>query len=68
MGISCVSLQDLQLKKKATEQMIFASAEEVTEERFRATLNENESLKSLKRISAIAVDESHIVEMWTGKW
>ena len=36
MGINCVSLQDLQLKEKVTEQMIFASAEEVTEERFRA--------------------------------
>ena len=64
MGISCVSLQDLQLKEKVTEQMMFASTEEVTEERFRAVLNENESLK---RISAIVVDESHIVETWTGK-
>ena len=61
MGISCVSLQDLQLKGKVTEQMKSASAEEVAEERFRAALNENESLK---RTSAI---ESHIVETWTGK-
>ena len=45
MGISCVSLQDLQLKEKVTEQMIFASAKEVTEERFRTALNKNESLK-----------------------
>ena len=45
MEISCISLQDLQLKEKVTEQMIFASAEEVTEERFRVALNENESLK-----------------------
>ena len=64
MGISCVSLQDLQLEEKVTEQMIFTSAEEVTEERFRAALNENESLK---RINVIVVDESHIVETWTGK-
>ena len=62
MGISCVSLQDLQLKEIEIEQMIFASAEEVTDERFRATLNENQSLK---RISSIVIDESHIVEMWT---
>ena len=62
MGISCASLQDLQLKEKVTEQMIFASAEEITEDRFRVALNENESLESLKRISAIVVDESHIVE------
>ena len=61
MGISCVSLQDLQLKGKVTEQMKSASAEEVAEERFRAALNENESLK---RTSAI---ECHIVETWTGK-
>ena len=67
MGISCASLQDLQLKEKVTEQMIFASAEEITEDRFRVALNENESLESLKRISAIVVDESHIVETWTGK-
>ena len=46
MGISCVSLQDLQLKEKVTEQMIFASAEEITEDRFRVALNENESLES----------------------
>ena len=45
MEISCISLQDLQLKEKVTEQMIFASAEEVAEERFRVALNENESLK-----------------------
>ena len=62
MGISCVSLRDLHLKEKVTEQMIIAYAKEVTEERFRATLIENESL-----ISAIVVDESHIVETWTGK-
>ena len=62
MGISCVSLRDLHLKEKVTEQMIIAYAKEITEERFRAALNENESL-----ISAIVVDESHIVETWTGK-
>ena len=62
MGISCVSLRDMHLKEKVTELMIFAYAKEVTEERFRAALNENESL-----ISAIVVDESHIVETWTGK-
>ena len=50
MGISCVSLEDLQLKRKVSEQMIFLSAEEDTEQRFRAALNESESLK---RISAI---------------
>ena len=52
MGISCVSLEELQLKEKVSEKMIFLSAEEDTEERFRAALNENESL-TLKRISAI---------------
>ena len=46
MGVSCVSLrlQDLQLKEKVTERMIFASAEEVAEERFRAALNENHKM------------------------
>ena len=44
MGISCVSLQNLQLKEKVTERMIFASADEVTEERFRAALNENHKM------------------------
>ena len=38
------------LKHQLTEQKIFASAEEVTEEKVRAALKENESLK---RISAI---------------
>ena len=52
MGISCVSLEELQLKEKVSEKMIFLSTEEDTEERFRAALNENESL-TLKRISAI---------------
>ena len=32
MGISCVSLHDLQLKEKVAEQIILASAEEVTKE------------------------------------
>ena len=50
MGISCISLEEFQLKEKVSEQMIFLSAEEDIEERFRAALNENESLK---RISAI---------------
>ena len=50
MGISCVSLEDLQLKKKVSEQMIFLSVEEDTEERFRAALNENESLKRISPI------------------
>ena len=50
MGISCVSLEDLQLKEKVSDQMIFLSAEEDTEERFRAALNENESLKSISAI------------------
>ena len=54
MRISCANLQERQLKEKVTEQLIFAPAEEVTEERFRAALNENESLK---RISAIVVDD-----------
>ena len=52
MGISCVSLEDLQLKEKVSEQMIFLTAEEDTEERFRAALKLNEN-ESLKRISAI---------------
>ena len=67
MGISCVSLEDLQLKEKVSEQMIFLSAEEDTEERFRAALNENESLTEKDQCYRIAVDESHIVETWTGK-
>ena len=42
MGISCVSLEELQLKEKVSEKMIFLTAEEDTEERFTAALNEND--------------------------
>ena len=64
MGISCVSLEDLQLKEKVSEQMIFLSAEEDTEERFRAALNENESLK---RISAIISSLTNPTQLKPGR-
>lgn len=68
MGISAVSLgkatiEDLRYGKF---QLLFASAESALEGRFVNVMkDQNSSLH--QALAAIVVDESHVVEMWTGK-
>lgn len=68
MGISAASLsncviEDIQLGKF---QLVFSSVEEALERKFLEALKqEGAALKN--QLAAIVVDESHIVETWTGK-
>lgn len=68
MGIPAASAADISEDelRAAKFQLIFGSAETVMERRFLDILKESGS--SLHRkFAAIVVDESHTVEMWTGK-
>lgn len=68
MGIPATSAVDISEDElcAAKFQLIFGSAETVMERRFLYILKDNSS--SLHRkLAAVVVDESHTVEMWTGK-
>ncbi|XP_074620808.1 ATP-dependent DNA helicase RecQ-like [Acropora palmata] len=68
MGLSASSVADLSLEelKSAKCQLLFGSAEKVLEERLLNVLKDNCS-SIHQHLAAIVIDESHTVEMWTGK-
>ena len=68
MGLSASSVADLSLEefKSAKSQLLFGSAEKVLEERLLNVLKDNCS-SIHQHLAAIVIDESHTVEMWTGK-
>ena len=68
MGIPVASAVDISEDElsAAKFQLIFGSAEAVLERRFLNILK-NSSSSLHKKLAAVVVDESHTVEMWTGK-
>ena len=68
MGILAVSAVDASEEelRPAKFQLIFGSAQKVIETRFLDVLKDNGSSLHGK-LAAIVIDESHTVEMWTGK-
>lgn len=68
MGIPAASAEDISKDelRAAKFQLIFGSAETVMEKRFHDILKDNCS--SLHRkLATVVKDETHTVEMWTGK-
>ena len=68
MGIPVASAVDISEDelRAAKFQLIFGSAEAVLERRFLDILKDSGSSLH-KKLAAVVVDESHTVEMWTGK-
>ena len=68
LGISAASAVDVSEEelRAAKFQLIFGSAEKVIERRFLDVVKDTDSSLHQK-LAAIVIDESHTVEMWTGK-
>ena len=68
MGLSASSVADLSLEelRSAKFQLLFGSAEKVLEQRLLNVLKG--SCSSIhQNLAAVVIEESHTVEMWTGK-
>ena len=67
LGLTCASLQDVNnLFDGNLPQPLFASAEKALDNDFKRILKDRSS-KVHQQVELIVVDESHTVEMWTGK-
>ncbi|XP_068735380.1 uncharacterized protein [Montipora capricornis] len=67
LGLTCASLQDVNnLVDDNLPQLLFASAEKVLANDFKRILKDRSS-KVHQQVELIVVDESHTVEIWTGK-
>ena len=66
MGLMATSLASARLKTSNTNQLIFASAEEILAKPFLSSLKKSNSPLQ-QNLAAIIVDESHTVETWTGQ-
>lgn len=68
MGIPAASTEDVSEDelRAAKFQLIFGSAVTVMEKRFLDIMKDNCSSLD-RKLAAVVVDESHTVEMWTGK-
>ena len=66
LGLNCAALQDIADVSSGSTQIIFASAELALDHNFQKTLKDK-SKKLHEAVELIVVDESHTVEIWTGK-
>ena len=67
MGLSASSVADLSLEElKSAKFQLLGSAEMVLEERLLNVLKDNCS-SIHQNLAAVVIDESHTVEVWTGK-
>ena len=67
LGLTCASLQDVNnLVDDNLPQLLFASAEKALDNDFKRILKDRSS-KVHQQVELIVVDESHTVEIWTGK-
>ena len=68
IGMSAASVADLSFEelRSAKFQLLFGSAEKVIDKHFLDALRDNGSRLHVN-LAAVVVDESHTVEMWTGK-
>ena len=67
LGLTCASLQDVKnLFGDNLPQLLFASAEKALHNDFKKILKDRSS-KVHQQVQLIVVDESHSVEIWTGK-
>ena len=69
MGISAGSLSDCNLLdiENGKFQLLFASAEEVLQNKGFLSSLKNEKTVFHQNLAAVVVDESHTIETWTGK-
>ena len=68
LGLTCASLKDENnlLDDNPLPQLLFASAEKALDSDFKRILKDRSS-KIHQQVECIVVDESHTVEIWTGK-
>ena len=67
LGLKCASVQDLEFSSdNPLPQLLFLSAEKALDSEFKRILKDPSS-KVHKQRELIVVDESHTVEIWTGK-
>ena len=67
LGLTCASLQDVNNPcDDNLPQLLFASAENALDNDFKRILKDRSS-KVHQQVELIVVDESHTVEIWTGK-
>ena len=68
LGLTCASLKDENnlLDDNPLPQLLFASAEKALDSDFQRILKDRSS-KIHQQVECIVVDESHTVEIWTGK-
>ena len=67
LGLKCASVQDLEFSSdNPLPQMLFLSAEKALDSEFKRILKDPSS-KVHRQLELIVVDESHTVEIWTGK-
>lgn len=67
LGMNCVSMQHFMESSGGDNfQIIFASAEQALDKKF-AELLKDKSTDLHNRVDLLVVDESHTVEIWTGK-
>lgn len=69
LSLNCTAMEltteALNVVRESPPQFLYFSAETVLEKAFLAALKEDSALH--RAVSAIVVDESHTVEVWTGK-
>ena len=67
LGLNCASVQDLKFSSdNPLPQLLFLWAERALDSEFKRILKDPSS-KVHKQLELIVVDESHTVEIWTGK-
>ena len=67
LGLKCASVQHLEFSSdNPLPQLLFLSAEKAIDSEFKRILKDPSS-KVHKQLELIVVDESHAVEIWTGK-
>ena len=68
LGLTCASMQDVNslLEDNPLPQLLFESAEKALDNDFKRILK-GRSSKFHQQVECIVVDESHTVEIWTGK-